>query len=374
MKLFKLLYVVLLAGAMLFSAPAAGNQQFEYDQRSLFEHAISETNPYDPALGEILMQYGLFLQSRGEHDRASELLKRAVHVVRINSGLNHPDVITVAEALIQSLTAVGDYIGVDNLRQYLWRVVNSSFDKSSEQWVTHALQYAEWNEFMYDNFLVDDDKLHLRLLEIDQVYVDGYHATQDSEFIYRLVDNRYRVKGFNKHERPSDGFMVKTRGTVTSTSPSGMVFQALEETNYRKTIKMLDGLIKYELQHGDSHSIAQAYVVAGDWKLWHGLMAGARKYYIESYKYEPAYTAIPTRIPREPYLTQQQRLTTPKVLIQFVVGKNGKLYDIEPLTFESESHRIYAIRNARLWRMRPVVKDGQVVRSQVTQRQVWITS
>ena len=89
--------------------------------RNYIESMEESAGAFAPGLTEQLLGLGLNLQALDRHAEAAAVLKRGVHVSRVQSGLYAPDQIPLLRAEIRSLIALGQFDEVDEHQRYLAR-------------------------------------------------------------------------------------------------------------------------------------------------------------------------------------------------------------------------------------------------------------
>jgi hypothetical protein len=90
--------------------------------RGYIESMETSAGAFAPGLTEQLLGLGLNLQSLERHVEAAKVLKRGVHISRVQSGLYAADQIPLLRAEIRSLAALGFYDDVNERQAYLARV------------------------------------------------------------------------------------------------------------------------------------------------------------------------------------------------------------------------------------------------------------
>ena len=90
--------------------------------RNYIESMEESAGAFAPGLTEQLLGLGLNLQALDRHAEAAKVLKRGVHVSRVQSGLYAADQIPLLRAEIRSLIALGRFDEVDEHQRYLARV------------------------------------------------------------------------------------------------------------------------------------------------------------------------------------------------------------------------------------------------------------
>ena len=113
--------------------------------RGYIESMETSAGAFAPGLTEQLLGLGLNLQSLERHVEAAEVLKRGVHISRVQSGLYAADQIPLLRAEIRSLAALGFYDDVNERQAYLARVESAALAGTPAS-VAALLDQAAWAE------------------------------------------------------------------------------------------------------------------------------------------------------------------------------------------------------------------------------------
>ena len=100
---------------------------------------------WDSGLAEELASLGRLQQQQGDHSAAIETLDRAIHVNRINSGLNNLEQVPLVERLIQSHMALGNWEQVDTYTNYLFHVQQKAYGFDDPRFIPAIERLATWN-------------------------------------------------------------------------------------------------------------------------------------------------------------------------------------------------------------------------------------
>jgi hypothetical protein len=113
--------------------------------RGYIESMETSAGAFAPGLTEQLLGLGLNLQSLERHVEAAKVLKRGVHISRVQSGLYAADQIPLLRAEIRSLAALGFYDDVNERQAYLARVESEALAGTPAS-IAALLDQAAWAE------------------------------------------------------------------------------------------------------------------------------------------------------------------------------------------------------------------------------------
>ena len=124
--------------------------------RSYIESMETNGGAFAPGLSEQLLGLGLNLQALDRHAEAAKVLKRGVHVSRVQAGLYAADQIQLLRAEIRSLIALGRFDEVDEHQRYLARVESEALIGSPAS-IAALIDQGEWAEQAWDLRLGDQE-------------------------------------------------------------------------------------------------------------------------------------------------------------------------------------------------------------------------
>ena len=233
----------------------------------------SRLGPYANGLAEQLLGLGSVYQDQGLHAEAIDIFKRAVHVARINGGLNAPEQIPLLQRLIRSLVAVGDFESADERQFYLYRVQANAYGAQSPQMSAAMLERAEWERQAY--YLSVGETSFLRLLTMWELYSNVLRnvARQEgklSESLLRplqgLLQTQYLISSYAPGS--PTGFQA---GAVDDGYAEEARFSMVRVSNYKQGQAVITAIREvYDYNEGDqSPRPAETLIELGDWHLWH---------------------------------------------------------------------------------------------------------
>lgn len=162
--------------------------------RTTIENLEHERGPYDPALGETLLSLGLVLQHEGRDAEALDALNRALHIHRVNEGLQSMTQVPILDALIKSNVATENWEELDkNYHQLLW-TYRRNYDPSDEALLPVIERVGSWKVRAYTEDLLKQGG-YSTLEEAERMYTDTVKIMEDKygESDPRLISPLYGV-------------------------------------------------------------------------------------------------------------------------------------------------------------------------------------
>jgi tetratricopeptide (TPR) repeat protein len=317
---------------VLVSPDATSYQFYITDMESRF-------GPYAPGLSEQLLGLGKVYQNQGLHQQAIDIFKRAVHLSRINGGLNSPEQIPPLQQQIRSLVAVGDFDSADERQYYLFRVQSSVYGRQSPQMSSAMLERAEWERQAY--YLSVGETSFLRLLTMWELYSSVLRnvARQEGKLsvsllspLQGLLQTQYLISSYG----PDSQMGMQTNGSLDDNYGEQARFSMVRVSNYKQgqaVITAMREVYGYN-ENEESPLPAEALVKLGDWHLWHQKRESAMEIYLQAWdelgaleegeQLQKHYFGEPILLPDMP--GSNKDLTEPDVL----VGYAEVTYDISP--------------------------------------------
>lgn len=154
-------------------APASLNHQ-EKNFLDAIADIENHYGPYHAQLPQHLMGLGANYQSRGQHEEAEEIFRRAMHVSRISEGLYSLAQIPMLERLIESTVAQGDWADANDTHQYLYWLYKRNYGQNDPRMLPAILKLSHWhlNAYSVDNatrrfdHLINAHNLYLMAVEL----------------------------------------------------------------------------------------------------------------------------------------------------------------------------------------------------------------
>jgi len=357
-------------------APQAESRLVEEYQNAIREAELSG-GAYSGAIAEHLLGLGTTLQQLNRHEEAVEVLKRGVHLSRINSGLYSSEQLALLRSEIRSHMAMGNFDVVDERQRYLYRVERRALSRSSES--TEALiRQAEWQrqafllevgepETQAGRLMIMWDLYRMALNESIDIY--GEQAIELKAPLEGMIATQYLFAGY--------------RGYLYDPSSSASDLQAAAMTNqsFRRGESVLKAILEVNVLNklGPEQQI-QDTVALGDWAWWYGKFNDAEIYYSQAMTLidelpeetapalKDALFGAPVALPRleeiRP-LPDHDTLEDGALVIGFDLTDTGRVTNVERLRepeVEEEKAIRRLVRALKNTRFRPPFSDGMPVR------------
>lgn len=342
------------------------------------EIAALEANggAYSPGLTEPLLELGLALQQAGRHGEAIRVLKRGVHLARVNEGLYSRVQLALIEAEIRSHIALGEFTTADDRQRYLYRVQQRTLSDRGRSLA--LMRQARWQRRAYELGL-DENGLE-RLLRMWNLYRMSLSAIADQEGetspnllppLYGMLRAQYLISDF-------DGAGDGGRVDPFSAGSDDSRFLVFRKQSYKQGGSVIRAI--YDVQRAQPgagpREHAEALLLLGDWRLWHGKEDDAAQAYDDALRElarlddaEADVTRLfgmPRALPALDGVRPLPLTTTEEhanLLVEFDVDEHGRVRDLERVDDhegnESVANRL--LRKLRRTRFRPRFADGQPV-------------
>ena len=237
---------------------------------------------FAPGLTEQLLGLGLNLQALNRHAEAATVLKRGVHVSRIQSGLYAADQIPLLKAELRSLSALGRYDEVDEHQRYLARVESEALAGTPAS-IAALLDQGAWAEQAWDLGVGDQEAHPEHLARSWEYYRLAYNQSTQlygdrSLELIKPLEGMLRLQyRFAALQRENAGNSAFNGSSYRQTSALGGA--------YRRGEAVLSTILGIKLLNGSSAG-EQAYDLTrlGDWGRWMGRRTDAQSYYDKAWR------------------------------------------------------------------------------------------
>lgn len=380
--------------ALLACSPMAWSNQEAMDsardlagQEQAYRNAIeaieTDHGAYGPGLSEQILGLCQTLQNQGKHREAVDLLKRGVHLARINDGLYSPQQLPLLQAEIASHIALGQYAEADERQHYMYRVQVRSMEQG-ELRAQALMQQAQWQYNAY----------HLRLGQA------GFTRLMSMWDLYRLALNDIidREGDSSPDLLPPLEGMLRAQYLIADYDPEDEYassddlgarqqlgrFNAYRAQSYDKgsavILAMYDIEQKQEQAEEQGLATAKALTMLGDWRLWHEERKEAMEAYLEAIeeleKRDDAqvqmerFFGAPVALPNLDGVRPLAEVENPEIgdiLLEFGVTERGRVVDLERIDDNEDVNRARAnsvMRQLRKTRFRPRLEAGEPVETE----------
>jgi len=253
--------------------------------RDLIARLEDEGGAYNPALTEPLLELGMALQESGMHGDAISLLKRGVHLARINNGLYSEIQLALLESEIKSHIALGQLEEADDRHRYLYRVQQRTLKDAGRGFA--FMKQAKWQRRAYEleldengfNRLINMWNLH-RMALTEFAEADGDASPTLLPPLHGMLRAQYLMSGSNGEN--SSGRFQRAGFRIRGDDQGRL--SAYRGQSYKQGDSVVRAIFDVQAAQPDSTPLARAEVLAmmGDWRLWHGRYKEALDAYSEA--------------------------------------------------------------------------------------------
>ena len=291
--------------------------------RNYIQSMEASAGAFAPGLTEQLLGLGLNLQALNRHEEAEAVLKRGVHVSRVQSGLYAADQIPLLRAEIRSLTAMGRFDEVDERQRYLARVESEALEGTPAS-ISALLDQGAWAEQAWELRLGEQETHPEHLARSWEYYRLAYNQSaqlygEQSLALVKPLEGMLRLQyHFAAMQRDSASHNSLDNNYRQTTSLGGV---------YRRGEAVLTNIFAVKRFNGASAG-EQASDLArlGDWAWWMGRRSQAHNYYEQAWN----------RITPPP---------APKPDVDTMVDSNTEIEGTAPLTGDGEQTRVATAEN-----------------------------
>ena len=240
--------------------------------------------PYASGLSEPLSILGLYHRDRGDYHSALNAYQRALHVARINDGLNSERQLPILLELIAIYKETGDYVALDGSYRYYRRIRGLGLPPFDKQAVNESLEYLQWEREAYGRRNDGKERRHLLEAILLNAQIIKHMADQpDIEFewyrelVLSQMQNLYLLLG-------TDPVVLTQGGTIgIGGAPDEMADQRLahmQGTALTRGRALLQDLID-RAQTGPVVELAALHLELGDWYQWNTQYRRANQEYAQ---------------------------------------------------------------------------------------------
>lgn len=347
--------------------------------RDVITRLEDQGGAYNPALTEPLLELGMALQQSGMHAEAIDLLKRGVHLARINNGLYSEIQLALLESEIKSHLALGQFEEADDRHRYLYRVQQRTLTDAGRGFA--FMQQAKWQRRAYEleldengfNRLINMWNLH-RMALTEFAAADGDASPTLLPPLHGMLRAQYLMSG-SMGENSAGRF--QRAGFRIRGDDEGRLY-AYRGQSYKQGDSVIRAIFDVRAAQADSTPLARAEVLAmmGDWRLWHGRYTEALDAYAEAIielasvdgaeEGLQALFGAPVALPALEGIRPLPEPASPDaadLLLEFTVDERGRVRDLTRLDDSEASVGIVnrIMRTLRATPFRPRFDTGEPV-------------
>ncbi|KZX58201.1 hypothetical protein A3709_01665 [Halioglobus sp. HI00S01] len=361
------------------------------------EESLGSTQAFGPYSAEQAVAFsrqGAVHHENQRYSQAIDSYSKAIHLLRVNEGLETPLQIPLVQQIVEALMAQGQFVEADNYQNYLFRIQRKNMHAADPEMLLAVEQYADWQRNAYISEL--DRERYPRILGMIDLYSEmvdavisreGEHDPAALPYLLGKLKAQYLMSTYAGESEASVAVEMRQQDHVELPTLKKMRFMRFRDFNYRygeQNIRQMQAIVDNDPSKS-MRDRADMVVALGDWYQWHHRYALAQNTYADAWELmddEPEVEiwrqqtfGTPLELPRE-VVFQPGRLVIPvphsgEVRLRFTVSRHGKARDIEVLSPSeldnsdtvNRSHRF--LKNIRF---RPSLVAGEAVASSPVER------
>ncbi|MGI9293792.1 MAG: energy transducer TonB [Pseudomonadales bacterium] len=354
-----------------------------------------EHGPFTENLVPKLIEVSSALLANANVDDSIKALSRALHLTRVNNGLNTALQIPILEQLIGIHITTSQWQLADQYLANQYRLRQMQYSGYDPEVVNHLKRYADWHRTMY---LAGVDEIgYVRLLSMHELYTGmskiietelGKNSNEHLPYLYGQLEAEHLISLYEGERETGLRVGMRNHEEVKLPTWEKQRFRKIKDNNYRngkKTIKRILAILEKDPEAARS-DIADAKLALGDWYTWFHQPAPAKRSYHEAYTIMAqeengnAWLADKFGEPRELPASAvfQPGVIAPKtsykdidVRLRFDVSRLGKARRIQilsPSRKENANATIRAYKMLRDTRFRPAMRKGELVAAKDLER------
>ncbi len=323
----------------------------------------SSQNHFNPELIRPMTLLGDALMGQGDYARALEQYQRAVHLSRVNEGLNAPGQVAIVYREADAYRRLGDYELANAREEYAYHVLRRGYDPTDEALLPGMLHLARWYEATGNPFsarAVYEDAFRV-------VVANGKDETVAAIPILQGIARTYRIERFPPYYAAA---------AATADLTSAAFDQPVAVNNFPAGERALQRIVQIWQSQDEAQPVAVAESVLdlADWYTLfdktsraetlyehaYGLMTEITDFDTVSYFAEPKLLYFPSPgNPKPPPLNYRGEATSGYVEVSYQVTNTGYVRNMETIASEPEGMMDFRVRKSlRLARFRPMLIDG----------------
>jgi len=349
--------------------------------------------PYGAGLSQSLLDAANYFQGRGDSAQAVALLKRSIHLTRINNGLYSTLQLPLLKSLLKNHINFGDLEAASEIQSWIFHLQQENYQQDDAAYIQAAIEYATWQRKLWilNPDPEDPDRLYRVWQLLDQLVppeeAEPLSVTDLQSLVYARLKLLYLVSvanfGLDAETEMMLGRSYARQQAQPNVARSQM--QHLKKAAFSRGVALLESLLERLDNSPDYLARAEAQRQLGDWQLWFSHKSRAITHYTEAWRaldadasgqLRQAWFGQPTELPAgevlyagaapQADLQQATRLTA-----SFSVSARGRPREIEILLTDEEeqSGRYRLIRLLKKTRFRPRMEAGELVKTAHVQRE-----
>ena len=333
-----------------------------HEELSAFQDKLanleSGANAYDAAIAEVSLDIGDRLLEQHDHENALVSYRRALHVTRINEGLNSDRQVPILERIFATHYAAREIPDATATMDRITNAIADAHGRQSPELKPHLNQKGRWHIAVYQNKYSRASLMHL---------IEAHNAFDRIRRINKDIDTTYEHEVY--HMLSAINFQIAEEIGLTidraqGSSPveniaPGIVNFAL--TSYRRGKGQLEENLERAMQTGDPELEVQAILQLADWEQLFKKRFTARDHYESAFA---KVSQLPTNNLVDTTFTAPKRLPDQSLFDLAPIDSSGGEFIPIKMTVDISSWG--QARNVRLVNTEPDTEDTRLRRAERT--------
>jgi tetratricopeptide (TPR) repeat protein len=350
--------------------------------------------PYAPELVPELRGLGAALYHEEAFHEAIDAYRRAIHLLRIDEGLQTASQVGLLEQVIEAQVAVGDFIAADGQQEYLFKIRRATMSPLDPAMLTSVQQYADWHRGAYLGQL--DRYRYPRIVDLLDLYAEMIEAVAGEEgkfnrnvlpYLQGQLKTEYLLSIYPGEKEEGLQIEAGQKDEIDLPDLTKMRFMKFHKENYRRghqTIRMMSVILEND-PDTTPQELADMQLALADWFQWHRYYAQAIQAYGLAWKMMEEAPGgadwlqanfgspleLPSQIVFQPGRMPLRMNNSAQVTARFAVSRHGKAQDIDILSPQKDDNQPAVTRGykyLRDMRFRPLLMNGEVVAAKDLER------
>ncbi len=351
--------------------------------------------PWDLSLTENLVTMAGVYEQLGAYDEATETYLRAMHISRVNRGLDSLEHVSMAERLVNVYLAQGDLASADKYQEYLYYTQSRAFGLEDPRIVPVLDRLASWKLKVFNAGFGEPLALQLvtalRLYQAASNVVNLNFGNGDERYVKYLRDTAGTAFLVSRYKGLIDETPVTEFRTIQEKYPEGYRdFNVAFIEGYEEGLEALQLIVdSFAGEQQQSVKYAQALIHLADWYLLFDRHRSAEAAYADAFQVLeelengerllgeafgtvralPAFSDEIESVFIKSNVEGREQVARASgfVDVKFDVTSYGTAVNLQVLTEENEVNTqvISTLRRkVRATTFRPVMENGELVRSE----------
>lgn len=344
--------------------------------------------PYADSLAEPLMDLGRLHLDAGQFEQAGQLYRRALHVVRINDGLQSERQLPLVQNLLKVYRGLGDWQGLDQRYEYYQRIAGVPQDHG----IAVTLEYFRWQREALRRQL--DSNAHRRLLRLYEQNAqllegvgtgaeDGLSVADRWQLVASQLRNLYLIQVLVQPRLDTRDIMTASPYYQQQRQQQELDIHEQRLLNIQRTAVSEGAALLQDFIAGTGPGNevlqARAWLEMADWHQWNGSRHQASEDYagLAGHLLDTGQSALlqewfaePVELPDNGVFLRDPGTGGISLSAQYDVSADGRARNLETKA-EDEEHKGFAMRLYRsllATRFRPRFDHGEAVTATGLQR------